>query len=613
MCGLVAMMNYAGQAVDRDQLLRMRDAMAARGPDGAGLWLSDDACVGLAHRRLSLIDLSESGAQPMTNGDESLHIVFNGEIYNYRELRSDLEARGYIFRSSSDTEVLLHLYDRLGEQMVGALRGMYAFVIWDARRKRIFAARDPLGIKPLYYADNGIEIRFASQVRALLAGEVPSPARDPAGLVGFLLWGYVPEPFTTYRSIAALPAGSSMTVEADGRRELRSFYKVSDELAALEQSHTARVGKDEIVEAARHALTDSVRAHLVADVPVAIFLSAGMDSATIAAIAAENSDRPLRSVTLGFEEFRAAQSDETAHAAMLAGCYATDHTTRWFSRNDFEAELRAIVTAMDQPSIDGLNTYFVSKAARSCGVKTALSGVGGDELFATYPSFKDIARITRLVGRTRIPAGGRAFRRLSSPLLSRVGLPKYAGLLEYGATVAGAYLLRRGLFMPWEIAKLLPPEVFREGWQRLAPLDRLEETAAAVESTRAKVSALELTWYMRNQLLRDADWAGMANSIEIRVPLVDVVLLRHLIPLLVRMPIGGKRFLKDVPSRAIPEAVASRPKNGFAVPIHRWLQQPRAGDADPPNLSSGLKRWALRLAREFDFAGVSSEAFTTGS
>lgn len=600
MCGLAAVLLYGSDqpVIDREELVNIRDAMAARGPDGDGLWISPDGRLGLAHRRLSLLDLSEAGAQPMANQDGSLRVVFNGEIYNHQELRRELEGKGFVFRSGSDTEVLLHLYACKGEQMMEALRGMYAFVIWDERRRRIFAARDPFGIKPLYFADDGRSIRIASQVKALLASGRIDTCREPAGQVGFLLWGYVPEPFTLYKSIAALPAGAYMTVDAAGRRSIRHFCRISDELARLEQSALPDSNTNDLRSCFRDALSDSVKHHLVADVPVASFLSAGLDSAALTGLASEESAMTLRTVTLGFSEYRGTPNDETAYAKLIAERYQTEHHTRWFSRAEFEADMEQIVAAMDQPSIDGVNTYFVSKAARSVGVKTALSGLGGDELFGTYPSFTDVPRMVQFFGGNPITAAGSAFRRLTAPLFSRITSSKYAGMLEYGGSYAGAYLLRRALFMPWEMPQVLPPEVVREGWERLAPVERLGDTVANIKSARLKVSALEMVWYMRNQLLRDSDWAGMAHSVEIRVPMVDLGVLRALTPILADRPISGKRVLGEVPSRRLPEAVLTRPKTGFAVPVDHWISPAEHGDRSR-NLSMGLRNWATYLAREF--------------
>lgn len=282
MCGIAGIFRYGDNAplVDLAELERMRDRMATRGPDGAGEWLSADGRVGLAHRRLAIIDLSEAGAQPMVDPATGNVIVFNGEIYNYRELRRGLEAQSAVFHSQSDTEVLLALYRRFGPDMLPKLRGMYAFALWDAREQGLFLARDPFGIKPLYYADDGRTLRFASQVKALLAGGGVDTAPDPAGHVGFFLWGHVPEPFTLYRGIQALPAGTALWVARGGQRKTLVFFDLGRQLREPPSSPAPK-SADEAREGLREALLDSVRHQLVADVPVGVFLSAGKDSATV--------------------------------------------------------------------------------------------------------------------------------------------------------------------------------------------------------------------------------------------------------------------------------------------------------------------------------------------
>src|SRR5437763_5261296 len=294
MCGIAAIFNYGTNAdyVSREELLAMRDHMASRGPDGVGEWISADQRVGLGHRRLSIIDLSPTGAQPMFNEDKSLAIIFNGEIYNYRELRADLEKRGQRFFSQSDTEVILKLFAERGADVVHALRGMYAFIIWDARKKELFFARDPFGIKPLYYADDGKTVRVASQVKALLAGGNIDTSVDPAGHVGFFLWGAVPDPFTLYRGISALPAGHTLTISENGDRQLRAFCSIPEilqdaesEFRAPGSSLPAPCSDRELLHSALH---DSAEHHLVADVPVGVFLSAGLDSSTITALVSES-------------------------------------------------------------------------------------------------------------------------------------------------------------------------------------------------------------------------------------------------------------------------------------------------------------------------------------
>jgi asparagine synthase (glutamine-hydrolysing) len=589
MCGITGILAYHNSAppVEAEEILRVREAMRSRGPDGAGLWISPDKRLALAHRRLSIIDLSEAGAQPMGTADQSVWVVFNGEIYNYRDLRHGLEARGYRFQSQSDTEVLLYLYQEYGEEMTERLRGMYAVAIWDMVRKTLLLSRDPFGIKPLYYADDGKTLRFASQVKALLAGGAVNTSPEPAGHAGFFLWGYVPEPYTLFRGIRALPAGSTLVKDLQGHSRVRRFCAIPAEIdQAYEKGKGAGLGRAAVQEELGQALYDSVEHHLVADVPVGIFLSSGLDSSTITALAcqAQGAQRgQLHSITLGFEELRGSDNDETIYAARIAARYGTAHQTRWISRVDFQDDYPRILEAMDQPATDGVNMYFVAKVAAAAGMKTAMSGLGGDELFGGYPSFQDIPRMVRTLAWTEgFPGWGRGFRRVAGPLLKRGLSPKYAGLLEYGGSCAGAYLLRRGLFMPWELPEVLDPDMARAGWSELQPLARLKETIPRTPVDFLKVSALEMVWYMRNQLLRVADWAGMAHSLEIRVPLVDIVLLRKIGPLLASAPRPGKLDMARTLKTPLPPEVLQRRKSGFLVPVSRWLASasPRLGNRD---------------------------------
>jgi asparagine synthase (glutamine-hydrolysing) len=592
MCGIAGSYSYRQGAsrTSAEELLRIRDAMQTRGPDGAGLWMSDDTDVGLAHRRLSIIDLSEAGAQPMATADGRLRVVFNGEIYNYKLLRANLEEKGYVFRSQSDTEVLLHLYAECGIEMVHALRGMYAFAIWDKSEKSLLLARDPLGIKPLYYADDGSTFRFASQVKALLQASGVDIAPEPAGHMGFFLWGNVPEPYTLYKGIRALPAGSTLRVVRSERHKPKSFFNVAEALSEPGQTR-GRVSAEDRQADLRDALLDSVRHHLVADVPVGVFLSAGLDSTTLTALAAESSNVSLHTVTLGFNEYRGTENDETILAAEVADQYRTVHHTRWISREDFQNERERLLKAMDQPTIDGVNTYFVSMAAAQSGLKVAISGVGGDEFFGSYPSFREIPELVRLLSPFRFfPNFGRMFRWISAPVMKHLTSPKYAGLLEYGGTYGGAYLLRRGFFMPWELPEILGDKIVREGWEELQPLMRLEQTVHGAASDRVRVSALEMSWYMRNQLLRDTDWAGMAHSLEIRVPLADVELIRRIAPLLTGA-FPDKQDMARTPRVPLPTTILNRRKTGFSVPVREWLMQIN----ERQHYERGLRGWARQV------------------
>ncbi len=588
MCGVAATYAYSGTApaVDREELRAVRDHMAARGPDGFGEWFSIDGRVGLGHRRLSIIDLSERGAQPMANADGQVIISFNGEIYNYRELRSQLQALGRAFRTDSDTEVLLQLYEEFGTDMLAKLRGMFAFALWDGKRRALLLARDAFGIKPLYYADDGKTLRAASQVKALLRAPVDT-SPEPAGHAGFFLWGSVPGPWTLYRGIRSLPAGHFMWIGQTGADAPESYCLITD-LLRHAAAQPARGSAEDALRAISAALEESVTAHLVSDVPVGVFLSAGLDSAMIAALAAR-SGASLRTLTLGFAEYAGSEHDEVPWAEAIARKLGTAHSTHRVRKEDFQDERRKLLAAMDQPSIDGVNTWFVARASASQGIKVALSGIGGDELFASYPSFRDVPRTTRWAAPlSAVPGLGLMCRKLSAPFLQAVTSPKYAGLLEYGGTTGGAYLLRRGLYMPWELPRVMDPDMARDGWRDLQALARLDAPSLAVPGrpgNRLAVSALEMSWYLRHQILADADWAGMAHSVEIRVPLLDLPLLTTIAPWLATHPRLGKRQVAAQAAPALPEAILNKPKTGFSIPVRDWL-----GPA--PRIERGLRGWA---------------------
>jgi asparagine synthase (glutamine-hydrolysing) len=591
MCGIVGIYAYSqdGPPVDRAELLTIRESMQRRGPDGEGLWIAPHGRVGLAHRRLAIIDPSEAGAQPMCSADGRLWITFNGEIYNFRTLRQELERRGHGFRSNCDTEILLRLYLEHGPHMVRHLRGMFAFGIWDERDRSLFLARDPFGIKPLYYSNASGTLRFASQVKALLSGGAIDPSPDAAGHVGFFLWGCVPEPFTTYQAVRALPAGSTMLVSPSGPQTPSAYFSVHDEMLRAE-SNSRPLPASEAQALIREALRDSVRAHFVSDVPVGLFLSAGIDSSALLAASSELLADRLRTVTLGFREYQGTDQDETVWAARTAAAYGARHETRFINKRDFEEQTDAILSAMDQPSIDGVNTWLVSRAAAQTGLKVALSGLGGDELFGGYPSFRDVPRMEALpaLGH-RFPRTARTLRRFAASLTGRWISPKYAGIFELGGRTGGAYLLRRGLYMPWELDAVMDADMAARGLDSLNALPTVEDSVRGLRSPRLRVAALELCWYMRNQLLRDSDWAGMAHSLEIRVPLIDIEFFRAVLPTLSSSEPPNKGVLAHALSKPLPREIIQRAKSGFAVPAANWITGSAAGQA------RGLRGWARRV------------------
>lgn len=592
----------------------MREQMIRRGPDGAGLWREAEGRIGLAHRRLAILDPTPAGTQPMWSTDGRYAIVFNGEIYNFQQLRAELARQGHHFRTHTDTEVLLELYRREGDRMCARLRGMYAAGIWDRDAQTLFLVRDPFGIKPLYLHDDGQTLRFASQVKALLAGGGIAQAVEPAGLAGYWLWGHVPEPWSLYQGVVSLPPGSWLRLERGGARKTGQFHNLFALMRADDggPARPAAVADEVAAGGLREAMLGSVRHHLIADVPVGIFLSAGIDSSTIAALAAETG-ATLRTVTLGFAEYRGTPADETVQAEQVARRYGAQHETAWITQQEFADILDDFLESMDQPSTDGLNTWLVSRAAAQRGLKVVLSGLGGDELLGGYPSFRHIP-LMRALGHpfSRWPALGRGIRRLATPILRPLTSVKYAGLLEYGGSWEGAYLLRRALRLPWEVMELsrnrAPDihDIFREGLLKLESERMSDSDLAPLGGSHAIVSYLEMTRYMRHRLLRDADWASMAHSLELRTPLVDIPVLRAVAHRWSHATAGQrhrsyqKSDLAACARPLLPDELLTRSKSGFNIPMQEWLLA--SDDGSSPS-QRGLRDWQERVARSFSLAG----------
>ncbi|MBE7183288.1 MAG: asparagine synthase (glutamine-hydrolyzing) [Methylobacterium mesophilicum] len=590
MCGIAGIFSFKQDAPppSREAMDVLCERMAARGPDGRGIWESGDGRLLFGHRRLAVIDPSPEAAQPMQSADRRFTIVFNGEIYNHRALRARLEYRGHRFRTRSDTEMLLALFAEHGEACCAMLEGMYAFAVHDRAAGSLFLARDPYGIKPLYYTEEGGIFHFASQARALDEGV----ATDPAALAGFALLGHVPEPQTVFAGVKALDAGHFLWLRESRLEPPRRHSSLVAEFAR------PQVRAPDLPALYRSALRESVSRHLVSDVPVGIFLSGGVDSGAILGLARDCGARNLAAVTLAFAEFTGTSADEAPAAKRLAEAYGADHRVRMISRAELEADLPAILAAMDQPTVDGINTWFAAKAAREMGLKVVLSGIGGDELFGGYSTFRTVPSTLRMARLgTAMPGLGVALRGAGARLMPGFAQrnPKALSVLELGGSWAGAYLLRRGLFMPHELPALLGCDMARGGLGRLDPLGLIARAMPDGDvAPNLRVAALESGNYLRNQLLRDADWAGMAHGVEIRTPLVDATLLHRLAPhLAVLAGPRGKAFLAEAPSQPVPPSILSRPKSGFGIPVASWLDE----GATHPRLASRL--WARRVLEHF--------------
>jgi asparagine synthase (glutamine-hydrolysing) len=596
-CGIFGYLTQRSGVGGRERLEQALAALRHRGPDDeATLELtSGDVRCGLAFTRLAIIDLSPAGRQPMTTADGRYTLVFNGEIYNHPELRAELEAGGARFRGHSDTEVLLEAFARWGKSVIVRLRGMFAFGVWDHVERRLTLARDHMGIKPLYFAASPAGLAFSSEVRALLATGFAEARPSRRAIASYLSTGSVSEPDTIHEGVAPLLPGHVLEYQ-HGHARITPYWTLP--LPTLPPRDPAAALED-----LRDTLAEACRLRLIADVPLGVFLSGGMDSTAIATFAARASNRPLSTFTVTFDEEAFSEERQAAEVARRIG---SEHRQVRLSGTDLIASMPDAIAALDQPSVDGYNTYFVSRAARAAGLKVALSGLGGDEVFAGYQSF---SRFGRLLSMGR--AAGRAAHGIKKALhrLDPLGpMPQRArkllAALGTGGAPAETYAVMRSMFDTAQVGALLAPAFADEA--ELCPVNVPEGLEALVTTGRMDpenaYSALEISNYLRNTLLRDTDVMSMRHALEVRVPLVDHVLVEKVL----RLP-GAMKRARDINKPLLAEAVGDLPpsvlyrnKMGFCLPFGDWLKGP-------------LKPWAEEMllgrpARDVGFLDPSATA-----
>ena len=567
MCGIGGVIDARETPERRSEAVgRMCAAMLHRGPDGGGVVNVGDATLGM--RRLAIFDPA-NGHQPMVTPDGRFHIVFNGAIYNFVPLREELRAAGMVFRTNCDTEVLLQAYARWGEQCLSRLRGMFAFAVWDAREQRLFLARDTYGIKPLYYRHTGRQLLFASELNALSASGLFSTEIDPLSVGDYLSWFAVPAPRTIYRDIFSLRPGECATFKR-GRLTIRSYWNFRSIPAILPSS-----SREEFDRGLRAHLEDAISAHAVADVPVGAFLSGGLDSAVVVGLMSRTSHRRLKTFSIGFDE---SEFSEESVAEETARHYGTEHHTSILTGGQVALDLDRILGALDQPTGDGINTFYASKAAREGGVTVALSGLGGDELFGGYPSFRTTPVIMRwLPYWLALPESLRAVA-ITQLRRGDTRNRKLADMLQYARNIQEISALQRRVFSEPRRRELLNPESLASAGSRAPFHPELATLAADLENAGQfeTLSAWELRTYMTDVLLRDSDVMSMHHSMELRVPFVD----RPLLEWLWRQPAAYKETgsnpkfalataLRDL----LPPALLQRKKRGFSLPFPIWMHQ----------------------------------------
>lgn len=593
MCGISGVyIRSEGNEKLKDAVIRMNAIQSLRGPDDEGVWSANG--IALGHRRLSILDLSSAGHQPMQDASGTAHITFNGEIYNFLELKEELEAnKGIIFRTESDTEVILAAYKEWGVESFKKLRGMFAFGLWDGKERALYLVRDHYGIKPLYYYLGVGRLVFASTVNALLKSGVVPPEKNPDAAIGFLLFGSVPQPLTTIKNVLALPAGHYLRVDEHGAAKLNSYY---DPLSPFQKKRD--IDFSSAAMETESLLKDSVSHHLISDAPLGIFLSGGLDSSALAALAAEGRENPITTLSVIFNE---GEFSEQKYQEAVVRRINSDHRNILVTEKDFFDMLPAIFEAMDQPTIDGVNTFFVSWAAKKAGLKVVLSGLGSDEIFMGYGHFKKAAYLRALQSMPGFVPSALAL------LGGRYG--KLSNLAFSGPLYL--YLSYRGLRTPLEACKLLgiDERSVIESMQRIEYARNLPDAIYHLAPEDA-LSYLELQIYLQNQLLKDTDFMSMRHSIEVRVPFLDRPLVEYVssLPTRVKMRNGeNKSLLVEAVRKMLPKEIFERKKMGFTFPLEQWLRSSNGerlftGDAEVSRKRNGhwSHLWSLHVARKFN-------------
>jgi len=594
MCGIAGIVQLADPSdVDPSRLHKMRDALKHRGPDADGVWFSPNRRVGFAHTRLSIVDLTPTGAQPMSTPDGLYTIAFNGEIYNHEELRQRLVASGVAFRGRSDTEVLLHLFVELGSRCLDELYGMFAFAVWNEKEQTLFCARDHLGEKPLYYVHNRGCFAFSSEVRALVKSGVVQGSYDLQGIGYLLSQGSIPPPYTHVEDVHFLEPATKLELHVEtGNLDKRRYWSIpmAQEAQAVQDPQLG-------TEIVHEALRQSVRLQLRADVPVGAFLSGGIDSSLVVALMKEQGASDLRTFTVSLPD---QPGDEAALARNTAKLLGTDHHEIPLHPDSEAGWLEQAMNDMDVPSVDGPNTWLVSRATRAAGIKVSCSGLGGDELFYGYPSFTLIPRFARLRLNSVLPHLPLSIRLRLERLVPPV--PRWSRLAEAllaGGSIAALWYAKRSLMSDREIADLLVESV--AGSRPWPHLRRIEDLACPKGlSIERQVSFYEISVYMHDQLLRDTDQMSMAHALEVRVPLIGRGVVEAVASLGNAALAGNppKAMLRRILARYLPSDQFRRPKQGFTLNWDRLLNS--QSNQSRPRASTFFRQVAIdRLQRQF--------------
>ena len=572
MCGISGIYNFSNKPVNLGPAIeKIVKLQHHRGPDDQGIWQSKCKKVFFGHNRLTIIDLSKNGSQPFVSKDENYIITFNGEIYNFKEIKMELVEKNISFKSNSDTEVIIESYKYWGLDFVKKLRGMFAFVIWDSIKKKLILARDPFGIKPLYYSKKNGIYYFASQVKSLLTIEDINFDKSKAGIVSYFLWGHIQEPLTIYKDIESIESGTCTIIEKNGNVKNFRYADIKDTI--LNSPSLNLKDERDAINYLKNIVQETVKYHQVSDIPVTFLLSSGIDSNVIVSLINDNEKENCSALTLDFDYKEV--TNESALAKKATKNNNISHHIGKIEQNEIGELINIFYNKMDLPTNDGLNNFLVSYIAKKNGSKVIISGVGGDELFFGYPSFNRIPKLNKVL--KFFPNSkliNNIFKLGVYPFLKSFTLnTKYSGIYEYGKNLGSAFFLQKSLFLPHEVKEILTPGIFKEGFEELNTLENIKKDIKNIEETKLSIMYLELKYYLSSKLLRDADWTSMSHSVEMRTPFVDWFFFKKLVPLLKSKININKKTLLRCADNKVPNELYSRRKTGFAIPYKSYLQK----------------------------------------
>lgn len=566
MCGISGIFNPTLKKINQIEIInKILKVQKLRGPDNSAMWNSNCGKVTLGHNRLSIIDLSDSANQPFVSTDKRIVITFNGEIYNFQEIRERLLKKKIKFKSNSDTEVIIEAYKYWGLDFVNYFRGMYSFVIWDILKDELVLARDPFGIKPLYYTYQNNIFYFASQIKSILSIQNLRFNKSSAGICSYFMFGNVIDPFTLYKEIKSLEKGTLLVINKEGIKKKINFYSIKNKILNSEKSDIS--GESDQANYLKEIIDDTVRCHSISDVPITYLLSSGIDSNVLVA-SAFSQKNIINSVTLDFGF--TGEKNETQIAVKTCKKNNIKHSIKKVSNFDKIESLNNFFKCMDSPTNDGLNNYLISQKIKNL-TKVVISGVGADELLFGYSSFERIPKLisfAKFIPYLKIFDNNKLYNFLNKVKIKA----KIAALFNHQKNLTDAYYLQRSVFLEKEIDNFKDYFSVEKGLEELNLRERLLKDIEGIEDPKLSIMLLEILYYLCPKLLRDSDWTTMSNSIEMRTPFVDIIFFEKILSLYKKNPNLNKKYMLKCYQNLLPRELNERKKTGFEIPYKEFLK-----------------------------------------